>query len=84
MRELNVFFIAGENSGDIHGSNLLRAMKRYHPAVNAVGLGGPDLQRAGMNLRYNMLEKLAITGTAGVIRNFGLIRRTFLLKHKVT
>lgn len=78
MRELNVFFIAGENSGDIHGSNLLRAMKRYHPAVNAVGLGGPDLQRAGMNLRYNMLEKLAITGTAGVIRNFGLIRRTFL------
>lgn len=78
MREYHFFFIAGENSGDLHGSNLLRAMQRLHPKVKAVGLGGPKLQEAGMDLRTNMVENLAIIGLAGVFKNFLTIRRIFL------
>lgn len=78
MRKLNLFFIAGENSGDIHGSNLLKALKRLHPHINAVGLGGPQLQNAGMELRVNMVKNLAIIGFVGVARNFFTIRRIFL------
>jgi lipid-A-disaccharide synthase len=77
-KPLHLFIIAGENSGDIHGSNMLRALKRRHPNIRAVGLGGPQLQAAGMELRTNMVRNLAIIGIAGVIRNFWTIRRIFL------
>lgn len=77
-RELNLFLIAGENSGDIHGANMLRALTRMYPNVKAVGLGGPQLESAGMELRYPMVKELAITGLMGVARNFKKIRRVFL------
>lgn len=77
-RQLHVFFIAGENSGDIHGGNLLRAMQSLYPNIRAVGLGGPQLESAGMELRYPMVKELAITGLAGVARNSLKIRRVFL------
>jgi lipid-A-disaccharide synthase len=77
-RQLKLFLIAGENSGDIHGSNMLRALKRLYPHLDAVGLGGPQLQSAGMDLRTNMVKNLAIIGIAGVVRNFWTIRRIFL------
>ncbi len=78
MRELHIFFIAGENSGDIHAANMLRAMRRLYPKVKAVGLGGPQLEAAGMELRRDMVKDLAIIGLAGVVRNFMKIRRVFL------
>jgi len=77
-RKLKIFLIAGENSGDIHGSNMLRALMRLHPNLEAVGLGGPQLEGAGMKLRTNMVKNLAIIGFAGVIKNFWTIRRIFL------
>lgn len=78
MRKLHLFIIAGENSGDLHGSNLLRALKSLYPEVTAVGLGGPQLEAAGMELRRNMVKDLAIIGLAGVVRNFWTLRRIFL------
>lgn len=77
MRPLHLFFIAGENSGDLHGSNLLRALRRLYPAIKATGLGGPQLKAAGMKLRFNMLRELAIIGIAGVVKNFRTIHRVF-------
>ena len=78
MREIHLFFIAGENSGDIHGANMLKALHALYPNVKAVGLGGPRLEDAGMELRYPMVKELAITGLAGVLKNFRKIRRIFL------
>jgi lipid-A-disaccharide synthase len=78
MRKLHLFLIAGENSGDIHGANMLRALRRMHPDVHAVGLGGPQLESAGMVLRTNMVRNLAIIGFAGVVKNFWTLRRIFL------
>jgi lipid-A-disaccharide synthase len=77
MRELHLFFIAGENSSDIHSSNMLKALHRFYPKIKAVGLGGPHMQAAGMELRYSMVDELAIMGLAGVIKNFPKIKKVF-------
>ncbi|CAN5351986.1 lipid-A-disaccharide synthase [soil metagenome] len=77
MRKLHLFIIAGENSGDIHGANMLRALRSLYPEIEAVGLGGPELERAGMFLRMNMVQNLAIIGFAGVARNFFTLKRIF-------
>lgn len=77
MRELRFFVIAGENSGDMHGANLLRAIQRMHPAATFVGLGGERLRDAGMKLVSNIVNDLAIIGIIGVVTNFPRIRRLF-------
>lgn len=45
----NVFFSVGEPSGDLHGANLIRAMRAEDPEIQISGFGGPRMQAAGMN-----------------------------------
>lgn len=77
MRELHFFVIAGENSGDLHGANLIKALRVMHPRLRLVGLGGKQLEREGVRLLSNIVKDLAIIGIVGVISNFPRIRRVF-------
>ncbi|MDX2174915.1 MAG: lipid-A-disaccharide synthase [Candidatus Sumerlaeia bacterium] len=78
MRELTFYVIAGENSGDLHGANLLKAIKRLYPRSRFIGLGGKQLKAAGMELESNIVNDLAIIGLVGVLQNLGRIRRLFI------
>ena len=41
-RPLKIFFSVGEPSGDLHGANLIRALRAPRPDVECVGYGGPE------------------------------------------
>jgi lipid-A-disaccharide synthase len=69
---MNVFLSAGEPSGDLHGSNLIHALRARHPELRAVGFGGPRMQAAGARLLYPLTE-LAVMGLRRVLRHL----RTF-------
>ena len=71
-----IFFVAGESSGDIHGANLIRALKEQAPAVDCAGLGGKHMASAGMALRFDLAGE-AIMGFTEVVRKFPQIRRLF-------
>lgn len=77
VRELNFFIIAGENSGDLHGANLVRAVRARYPRVRFTGLGGRQMKAAGVELLANIVKELAIIGLAGVVQNLPKIRRLF-------
>jgi lipid-A-disaccharide synthase len=49
---MRIFLSAGEPSGDLHGANLARALRRLCPAVECVGFGGERMQAAGCTLLY--------------------------------
>jgi len=68
--------VAGESSGDIHGANLLRALRALEGDLECEGLGGRHLAGAGMHLRYDLAEK-AVMGFTEVVRSLGVIRRLF-------
>ena len=72
-----LFFSAGESSGDLHGSHLIRALKTLEPALECEGLGGTRMQAAGMTLHTDLAGR-AIMGFAEVVRSFGYVRRVFL------
>jgi len=74
---MRLFFVAGESSSDLHGANLIRALRKHDPSVRCEGLGGKQMQRAGMELRYDLAER-AIMGFVEVVRSLGLIRRVYL------
>ena len=65
-----VFIVAGEHSGDVHGSLVLKHMKTLCPDLIAEGIGGPLLEKAGMNCLHS-LDELAVIGFVEVIRNLG-------------
>jgi len=43
-----VLMVAGEASGDLHGADVLTALRRRVPGVRASGLGGDRLREAGL------------------------------------
>lgn len=55
-----IFFSAGEVSGDMYGSLLLKAFSQLNPNINCLGVGGPLMQQAGMRLLANVINHSAI------------------------
>ncbi len=72
-----IFLVAGESSGDIHGSNLIAALRKQQPDVQCEGLGGPRMEQAGMTLHHDLASR-GIMGFSEIIKSFGYIRRIFL------
>ena len=64
--------VAGEASGDMLASHLMAALKAARPDIEFVGIGGPRMQSAGMQILFPM-EKLAVRGYVEVLRHYGEI-----------
>lgn len=69
---MKYYVIAGEASGDLHGSNLLKALKKEDAAADFRVWGGDLMQAAGGDLRKHYRE-LAFMGFVEVIKNLRTI-----------
>lgn len=73
--------IAGEASGDMHGANLINAIKKLESGAQFEGFGGERLEAAGMKLLRPM-EKLNFMGFVEVVKNYPTIRENFKICKK--
>jgi len=67
-----VAIIAGEASGDLHGSNLVRAMQRINPRIRFYGIGGEKLKEAGVKIVADSSD-MAVVGLTEVLSKLGFI-----------
>ncbi|NOY40604.1 MAG: lipid-A-disaccharide synthase [Planctomycetes bacterium] len=65
---MQIFFSVGEPSGDLHGANLIQALKNRHPDWEFVGYGGPKMKSAGCHLHAD-LTQLAVMWLAQALWN---------------
>ena len=68
-----VMIIAGEASGDLHGSGVVRELKRLVPALEILGVGGDLMRQEGMELIYHIRE-LSFMGFLEVVKHLPVIR----------
>jgi len=66
---MQIFFSVGEPSGDLHGANLIRALRARHTNWEFVGYGGPKMADAGCRLHAD-LTQLAVMWVAQVLWNY--------------
>jgi len=67
-----ILIVAGEASGDLHGSNLVRALKRYDPGITVSGIGGIHMKQAGVAILVPASE-MAVVGLTEVLFRLGVI-----------
>jgi len=81
-RELRVYLVAGEASGDRLAADLLRELKK-NPKLRAFGVGGPMLKAAGQEQSLD-LAKHAVVGLTDVLKNLPKFLKIFReVKHEI-
>jgi lipid-A-disaccharide synthase len=71
---MHVFISAGEPSGDLHGANLVRALKRLDPTIKCVGFGGEKMEAAGCQLLYPLTNLAVMWFLRALLNIFTFLR----------
>ena len=66
---LRIGIVAGEESGDLLGANLIESLKEKNIEIELTGIGGKKLIEAGCNSLYP-IDKLSVMGLVEVISHY--------------
>lgn len=75
---MKYFIVAGEQSGDLHGSNLVKALLKHDNEAVILCWGGDLMQEAGASLLMHY-KKTAIMGLTAIVKNLGTFIRNLSL-----
>ncbi len=78
---MRYFIIAGEQSGDLHGSNLVRGLFENDNDAEIFCWGGDLMESAGATLLVHY-RKMAFMGFVAVLKNLGAITKNLTLCKK--
>ncbi|ENO90304.1 lipid-A-disaccharide synthase [Thauera linaloolentis] len=77
---IRIAMVAGEASGDLLASHLIRAIRQHLPDAQFFGIGGPKMQAEGFDVRWPC-ELLAVHGYVDALKRYrelSGIRRSLL------
>ncbi len=72
----DLLIVAGEASGDLHGARLLSALRDHLPELKSFGMGGDELEAAGME-RIADAAEISVVGITEILRILGRARAIF-------
>lgn len=78
---MKYFILAGEASGDLHGSNLIKAIFKLDPNAQIQAWGGELMETAGAKINKHYKE-LAFMGFVEVLKNLRTILNNFSICKK--
>jgi lipid-A-disaccharide synthase len=71
---MRYYIIAGERSGDLHGGNLVKAIRQRDPQATFRGFGGEYMRQAGVELTVHY-DAMAFMGFTQVLMNLNSISK---------
>lgn len=80
---MKYFIVAGERSGDLHGSKLAKQLKRIDVRADIVGFGGTYMEKEEVRILKHY-SSFSFMGVLEVLSNLGKIKRTLReAKHSI-
>ncbi|PKN17934.1 MAG: lipid-A-disaccharide synthase [Deltaproteobacteria bacterium HGW-Deltaproteobacteria-6] len=76
-----IMIVAGEASGDMHGAALVREMAGINPSLHFYGIGGSQMEKAGVTLLANNAS-MAVMGITEIVTKLGSILKTLSMMKK--
>ncbi len=76
---MKYYLIAGETSGDLHGANLIKALKKEDTEASFRIVGGDQMYEASGQTPLIHTSEMAFMGFVEVIKNLGKIRKNLKL-----
>lgn len=73
-RPFRIGMVAGEVSGDTLGARLIQALKQHLPETEFEGVGGSEMQAAGIRSLFPM-ERLSVLGLTEILGRYRELRR---------
>ncbi|MFH0838920.1 MAG: lipid-A-disaccharide synthase [Candidatus Omnitrophota bacterium] len=71
-----IIIVAGEASSDLHGANLVKAIKTLDPDIEFFGLGGPLMRAQGVQIAFDIVNR-ALIGIIEVVTHIGYFRKVY-------
>ena len=72
-----IYFVAGEVSGDNHGTGLMRALREVDIDLKFIGRGGPQMCAIAGEKFTDWLNDAAVLGLWEVLKKYGYFREQF-------
>ncbi|MGC9323922.1 MAG: lipid-A-disaccharide synthase, partial [Desulfomonilia bacterium] len=76
MTRKKILMVAGEPSADRHASRVITSLKHYAGTVEIFGMGGPEMESAGMECTYSMRE-FSVMGFSDVVPKIARILKVY-------
>jgi len=70
----SLMIVTGEASGDLHGAHVIREIKKILPTIECYGIGGTQMQQAGVDIHTNVSE-LSVVGLVEVLKHYPRLRK---------
>jgi lipid-A-disaccharide synthase len=74
---MKYYFIAGEASGDLHGSNCMKEILQLDPAAQFAFTGGSLMEQVSHVKAGIHITQMAFMGFVDVLKNIGTIKKNF-------
>ncbi len=78
----HVLLVVGEASGDLHGAQLVRALREREPALRVSAVAGEELKRAGVEVVFDV-DRIAGMGLSELVGNLRNLWRAYALLKKI-
>ncbi|MCK5050681.1 MAG: lipid-A-disaccharide synthase [Candidatus Cloacimonetes bacterium] len=74
MKSKKIFWIAGENSGDLHASIVLKELNKRFSNIESFGIGGDNMKAYGFKAIYPF-ERFSVMGFIEVVKHLAFFAR---------
>ena len=73
---MKLFVVAGENSGDLHGANLMKSLKKQRADIDFRFCGGDRMKKVAQG-QILSIDQMNFMGFVEVLANLGKIKKNF-------